>query len=94
MQTRTAAAALGVVLAAVPASHAAAQTPPPTLEFDRACYAEHMPAVFTGTGYTPGGDVDLLFSSPMRMRGSYATRAGADGSLSGSATLPYVDDFL
>jgi hypothetical protein len=38
MQTRSAAAALGVLLAAVPASEAAAQTAAPTLQFDRACY--------------------------------------------------------
>jgi hypothetical protein len=95
MQTRSAAATLGVLLAAVPASQATAQTPAPTLQFDRACYTEHMPAVFTGAGYTPGGEVNLVFSSmPMRVRGVYATRAGADGSLNGSATFPDEDDFL
>jgi hypothetical protein len=95
MQTRTAAAALGILLAAVPASEAAAQTAEPTLEFDRACYTEHMDAAFTGAGYTPGGQVDLFFSTlPLRIRGIYETQAGPDGSLNGTATFPAEDEFL
>jgi len=95
MQTRSAIAALGVLLAAVPASEAAAQTAAPTLQFDRPCYTEHMDAAFTGAGYTPGGEVDLFFSTvPARVRGVYEAQAGPDGSLNGTATFPAEDEFL
>jgi hypothetical protein len=95
MHLSRAAAALGALLAAVTTSEAAAQTPTPTLQFDRACYTEHMDAGFTGAGYSPGGEVNLLFSTlPLRLRGAYTTHAASDGSLSGSATLPAEDDFL
>ena len=35
----------------------------PTLQFDRACYAEQQEIRFTGTGYTPGGQVDVVFAT-------------------------------
>lgn len=37
---------------------------------------------FTGTGYTPGGDVDLLFSRPGSVLGSFGTTADPAGAIS------------
>ncbi len=62
------------------ASTAAAQSPP-TLQWDRPCYAEDQRMVFSGTGYTPGGPVDLLFSRPGTVLGNYETTADAAGAI-------------
>jgi len=75
-------AVLAATLALAPA--AAAQAP--TLQFDRACYAEHQPMVFSGAGFTPGGTVDLLVSAldPSAVFGQIETTADATGAVSGS----------
>jgi hypothetical protein len=70
-----------LVAAAALAPAAAAQTPP-TLQFDRGCYTEHQRMAFTGAGYTPAGEVDLLFSRPGSVLGSFTTTADAAGALS------------
>ena len=62
------------------ASTAAAQSPP-TLQWDRPCYTEDQRMVFSGTGYTPGGPVDLMFSRSGTMLGSYGTSADAAGAI-------------
>jgi hypothetical protein len=51
---------LGTVVAAaiLPASAQAA----PTLQTDKPCYTPNEPITFTGTGYTPGGEVAFFFS--------------------------------
>ena len=51
---------LGAVVAAavLPASAQAA----PTLQTDKPCYTPDEPITFTGTGYTPGGEVAFFFS--------------------------------
>lgn len=74
--------ALLAVLAAglfVPAGVAQGQQP--TLQFDRECYTDNQDMWFTGAGYTPDGQVDLLFTRPMEVRGIYMARADAAGSL-------------
>jgi hypothetical protein len=74
---------LAVAAAAAFAPAAAAQTPPPTLQWDHECYTEDQSMTFTGTGFTPGGAVDLLFSKPPVMLGSYETVADSAGAISG-----------
>ena len=63
------------------AQAAAAQSPPPTLQFDRECYAADQEMRFTGAGYTPGGQVDLWFNRVGAVLGSYATTADAAGAI-------------
>jgi len=62
------------------ASSAAAQSPP-TLQWDRPCYTEDQRMVFSGTGYTPGGPVDLLFSRTGAVLGTYGTTADPAGAI-------------
>lgn len=73
-------AVLAASVALAPA--AAAQAPAPTLQWDRACYTEHQPMTFTGSGFTPAGQVDLLFSRPGFVLGSFETTADAAGAIS------------
>lgn len=73
--------ALAVAAAAVLAPAASAQAPRPTLQFDRSCYTEDQPMAFTGTGYTPGGEVNLWFSRIGTVLGQYRTTADAAGTL-------------
>ena len=75
-------AVLAASVALAPA--AAAQVPPPTLQWDRSCYTEYQPMAFTGTGFTPGGAVDLLLSKPGVVLGSFETNADANGAISGA----------
>ena len=55
-------AALVAALAAVMPAAAWAQAGP-TLDFDKPCYAEDDPMQYSGAGFTPGGEVNFLFSS-------------------------------
>lgn len=73
---------LAVAAAAALAPAAAAQTPPPTLQWDHECYTEDQSMAFTGTGFTPGGEVELLFSKPPVVLGSYKTVADSAGAIS------------
>jgi hypothetical protein len=72
-------AVLAATAALAPA--AAAQPPPPTLQFDRECYTEDQQMVFSGTGYTPGGQVDLWFNRIGAVLGTYETTADAAGAI-------------
>jgi hypothetical protein len=74
-----------VAAAAALAPAAVAQSPPPTLTWDRACYTEDQPMTFTGAGFTPGGPVDLVFSRTGTVVGSYEAAADAAGA---------VDDYV
>jgi hypothetical protein len=87
--------ALAAVAAATfaPAAAAAAQSPTPTLTWDRPCYTEDQPMVFTGTGYTPGGEVNLLFTRPGTIIGGYQTAADVGGGIKGMV-LAKEDDVL
>lgn len=65
----------------------------PTLAFDKPCYSPGDPVGFTGAGYSPNGDVSLLFAAAGRV-GSYDTRADGTGALFGRIGTPDVDHFL
>ena len=73
---------------------AAAQAPPPTLQWDRGCYTERQPMTFTGTGFTPAGAVDLLVSRPGFVLGSFETTADASGAISDSVMAEDEDQLL
>ena len=88
------AAALGSLLAVAVGPHAVAQQSQPTLQFDRSCYTEQMQMNFTGAGYTPSGEVNLLFARPMDPRGMYQTRADATGSLNDYVVFPDANILL
>ena len=60
-----------VATAAALAPAAFAQVPPPTIAFDRPCYTAEQALAFTGSGYTPSGPVQLLFSVPGEARASF-----------------------
>jgi hypothetical protein len=70
-----------VIAAAAALAPAAASAQAPTLQWDRPCYTEHQRMNFTGAGYTPAGQVDLLFSRPGTALGSYTTTADPAGAL-------------
>src|SRR5215210_4368669 len=72
-----ASAAAAVALAPV----AAAQAPQPTLTFDRPCYTEDQRMAFSGTGYTPGGPVELSFQRVGAVLGTFDTTADAAGAI-------------
>jgi hypothetical protein len=76
-----------VAIAAALAPTAAAQSPQPTLAFDRPCHTTELPLAFSGSGYTPSGPVDLLFSVPEGPRGSYAGVADASGAIAGAVSV-------
>jgi hypothetical protein len=73
-------AVLAASVALAPA--AAAQVPPPTLQWDRTCYTEFQPMTYSGTGFSPGGPVDLLYSRPGFLLGSSEATADATGAIS------------
>jgi hypothetical protein len=93
MHTRTL-VLVGLLLAAVPGAPAVAQMPQPTLQFDRACYAEAMTANVSGAGYTPGGEVTVFFSLPTDLRGGYSVHADGVGALLHAAVFPDEDVIL
>ncbi len=75
--------ALAVAAAASLAPAASAQAPQPTIAFDRPSYTAEQALAFTGTGYTPSGPVDLLFSVPGEPRGSFSGTADPSGGIAG-----------
>ena len=81
----------GLALAA--AVPAAAQSPAPTFAFDSECASPASALNFTGSGYTPGGEVSLLFAR-QGATGWFRTRADATGAIGGQTGLPDPDDFL
>jgi hypothetical protein len=76
------------VLAPAAVAHAA-----PTLSFDQPCYSPGDGMGFSGSGYTPGGEVNLFFSAEGRF-GSYGIQADAAGNLADTVRTPDPDDFV
>ena len=74
-------AAVAAATALAPA--ASAQAPQPTIAFDRPCYTAEQELAFTGTGYTPSGPVQLLFSVPGESRAAFTGAADAAGGIAG-----------
>ena len=92
--SRSLLAAVVAALAAIMPAAAWAQAGP-TLTLDKPCYAEGDPMKYAGTGYTPGGEVNFLFSSlSNQASGTYDTRADAAGAIAGTVKAPREDDFL
>ena len=87
---------LAAVVAALAAlTPAAAAHAAPTLSFDKPCYSAGDTMSFSGTGYTPGGAVQVMFRSPETERvGSYDAQADAAGAIAGSLDSPREDVFL
>ena len=83
--------AIGALALAAPAAAAAQQ---PTLQLDRGCYTDGQEMAFTGAGYTPGGQVDLLFASDFEVRGGYTTHADAAGALNGTVVVDDAEQLL
>ena len=83
-------AALAASATLAPAAVAQAQQP--TLQFGQPCYADGQPADFTGSGYTPGGEVDMLFSLPGDPRGGFDVTADPVGAIAGAP--PAREDVL
>jgi hypothetical protein len=82
-----------VAAAAALAPAAAAQSPQPTLTWDRGCYTEDQPMTFSGAGFTPGGQVDLLFSRAGTVLGTFVATADAGGAI-GDYVLADEEDVL
>ncbi len=74
-------AAVGTAAALAPAAFA--QVPPPTIAFDRPCYTAEQALAFTGSGFTPSGPVQLLFSVPGEPRAAFTGAADAAGGIAG-----------
>ena len=68
----------------------------PTLTFDRPCYSPGDRMVFNGTGFTPGGAVQLLFSSlsTQQVLGTYDVTADEAGAIGDWINTPDPDDVL
>ena len=84
---------IAVAATAAAAAPAQAQVPQPTLALDRGCYAEEQEMRLTGAGYTPGGQVDLVFATTVP-RGGYTTDADAAGALNDVVTVGSADQLL
>jgi len=66
----------------------------PSYDLDAPCYSEGDTMVFSGGGYTPDGEVNLLFSANGRIGGTYGTRADASGAIGGRLNVPDMDRFM
>jgi hypothetical protein len=87
------AALVAAFVAIVPA--AARAQDGPTLTFDKPCYAEGDPMAYSGGGFTPGGEVNFLFSTLSLSRvGSFDTHADAGGAIAGTIDAPDENMFL
>ena len=92
--SRSLLAALVAALTAIVPAAARAQDGP-TLTFDKPCYAEGDPMAYSGAGFTPGGEVDFLFTSLSSSRaGSFDTKADAAGAIAGTIDAPDETMFL
>jgi hypothetical protein len=92
--SRSLLAALVAALVAIVPAAARAQDGP-TLTFDKPCYAEADPMAYSGAGFTPGGEVNFLFSSLSTPRlGSFDTRADPGGAIAGNIDAPDEAMFL
>jgi len=87
------AALVAASVAIVPA--AARAQDGPTLSFDKPCYAKGDPMEYSGAGFTPGGEVNFLFSSlSTQTLGSYDTNADQSGAIAGTINAPDEEMFL
>jgi hypothetical protein len=87
------AALVAAFVAIVPA--AARAQDGPTLTFDKPCYTEGDPMAYSGAGFTPGGEVNFLFSTLSSSRvGSFDTQADAGGAIAGTIDAPDEAMFL
>jgi len=87
-------AALVVALAAILPAAAWAQSAP-TLTFDQPCYSPGDEMAFTGSGYTPGGTVNMFFNSfSTQEMGSLDTTADAAGAIADRINVPDPDEYL
>ena len=86
-----AAGALGALALAAPSAALAQQ---PTLQFDRGCYTDGQEMVFTGAGYTPGGQVDLIFVSDSQPGIGFSAYADAAGALNGATGVDVPEMLL
>lgn len=92
--SRSLLAALVAALVAIVPAAARAQDGP-TLTFDKPCYAEGDPMAYSGAGFTPGGEVNFLFSTLSSSRvGSFDTHADAGGAIAGTIDAPDETMFL
>lgn len=66
----------------------------PTLQFDGSCFTEGQAVPFSGAGYTPGGEVSLMFGDAGAMRGAYTTNADASGTLNDWFRVDDADQLL
>jgi hypothetical protein len=65
----------------------------PTLTSDRQCYAAgHDPMTLGGTGFTPGGQVTLMFAANGRI-GDFTATADAGGVFSATLRAPTLESF-
>jgi hypothetical protein len=64
----------------------------PTVALNQPCYAEESPIVVTGNGYTPGGEVALMFAANGKV-GTVVTRADSQGAINDTVRSPALDDF-
>ena len=90
------AAVVAACAAIMPAAAWAQDGPTPTVTFDRPCYSPGDRMTFSGTGFTPGGEVELLFSSltTQRMLGRYGTTADEAGAIGDWISTPDPDELL
>ena len=90
------------VLAIALASLAAAETgqaqepapPQPTLQFDGTCFTERQAIPYSGAGYTPNGEVSLIFAGAGTIRGESTIHADASGALNGWVGVKDADQLL
>jgi hypothetical protein len=86
---------VAVVAALAVVAPAAAAQAAPTLSFDQPCYSEGDTMVFSGSGYTPGGAVDMFISSlATQQAGSLETAADPAGAISGRVNTPEADRYI
>lgn len=83
--------AAAVALAAALATPALAEARP-TLTFDKTCAGESDITMFSGTGYTPGGDVAMFAVGNGRLW-DFTVKADASGAISGGVRVPSIEDF-
>jgi hypothetical protein len=93
VSSRTAFAARAVVVTAVLVTVAPTTASAfPTVTTDRSCYAETEPLQFTGSGFTPGGDVGFFFAANGRF-GIASTKADGTGAFQYTLGAPKLKDF-
>ncbi len=67
----------------------------PTLTFDQPCYSPGDTMTFAGTGFTPGGAVNLFFNSlTTQQMGQFDATADAAGAITGKLDPPDPDRYL